>query len=301
MKKFLVVLLLTMFTFSLAACDMFGGDLPDPDPDPECEDNQTLRDGECVDNDISPPILSGVEDVEIFAGESFDPREGVTAIDDVDGDITADIEIAGTVNVDVVGTYFLRYSIEDSSGNISEETRYVDVVFDPSLIGDEMVPNGDFSLGWAVWTATVGLEGGNATYEVVDEELKITITGVSGGMWEPRLENQGITFEEGQAYRVSFDARAEAPRAIHVQIGELLPAAPYFTNFKPGQTEIFDLTTDMETYTFDFVMGLETNENGGIFFEMGTVPGESGTDNLLTVVYLDNVEIIPIDEFEDTI
>jgi hypothetical protein len=303
LKKLLLVLLLTLFTFSLAACDLLGGeDLPLPDPDPECETNQTLIDGVCVDNDITPPVFTGVEDVEIYVGSTFDPLEGITATDDVDGDITADIVVTGVVDPDTIGTYFLRYSIEDSAGNLRQATRYVYVVLDPSLIGDEMVPNGDFSLGWAVWSATTGLEGGNATYEVINEELKVTITGVAGGLWEPRLENQGITFEQGQAYRVSFDARAEAPRAIHVQIGELLDGPPYFTNFKPGQTEIFDLTTTMQTFTFDFVMGLETNENGGIFFEMGTVPMEDGTNGtLLTVVYLDNVVIEPIDSFEDMI
>ena len=302
MKKLLSVLLLGTLAFSVVACNR--DPEPDPDPDPiTCGENQRLVDGECVDIDITPPVLSGITDVEIFVDEAFDPMEGVTAMDDVDGDITDRIVITGLSALDTstVGTYFLRYSVEDSEGNRTERTRYITVVVDPSLIGDEMVANGDFSLGMAFWTTTTGLEGGTGNFSVVEGELKIEITGVSGGMWEPRLENQGITFEEGKIYQVSFEARALAPRAIHVQVGELLPSAPWFTNFKPGVPGIFDLTTEMKPYSFTFQMGLPTNEKGSLIFEFGTVPGGVGTANLLTTVYLDNVVIIEVDELVDDI
>ncbi len=273
MKKVLLVLLTVWFSFLVVAC------------------------GEVSPRDTTPPVLTGVEDITIFVGEEFDPLDGVTAIDDTDGDITDQIVVTGTFNVDAVGSYFLRYAIEDAAGNRTEKTRYLFVVVNPDDIGDDMVSNGDFTFGMAFWTTTTGLEGGNATYTVVDGELQIEIHSVSGGMWEPRLENTGITFEQGQAYRVSFDARSVLPRSIHVQIGELLDGPPWFNNFKPGQTDIFDLTTDMETYSFEFIMGQETNENGAILFEKGTV----GPDNYLTTIYLDNVSIVPIDDIEDTI
>ncbi|MFH5881047.1 immunoglobulin-like domain-containing protein, partial [Liberiplasma polymorphum] len=295
MKKVLLLVLTLLFAFSLTACRRTPAPI-------ECDDNQTLIDGVCVDNDITPPVLTGVVDVTIYLDESFDPLAGVSAIDDVDGDITDQIVITGTVNTGAVGTYFLRYVIEDSAGNRTERTRYVTVTFDPSLIGDEFVPNGDFSLGMAMWTTTTGLEGGNGTFEVVDGELKITVTGVSGGLWEPRLENKGLTFEQGKFYEVEFQARAEAPRAIHVQIGELLDGPPWFTNFKTGQTTIFDLSTEMQTFSFVFSMSLATNTNGAVIFEMGSVPmSDSTMGTLLTTIYLDNVVIREVEEFEDDI
>ena len=251
--------------------------------------------------DTTPPVLSGVEDVTIFVGGTFNPLTGVSAIDDVDGDISADIRVSGTFNVDAQGTYFLRYVSEDAAGNRSESTRYLNVIIDPALLGDALVPNGDFSLGWAVWSATTGIEGGNAAYTVENGQLKVAISSVAGGMWEPRLENNGIPFEQGQIYQISFDARADAPRAIHVQVGELLPAAPYFTNFKPTTPVIVDLTTEMKTFTFSFRMELEDNNNGSVLFEMGTVPGTVGTANLITNVYLDNVVMTKVDTLVDTI
>ncbi len=241
--------------------------------------------------DTTAPVINGVDDITVFKDDVFDPMEGVSATDNKDGDITSSIVVSGTVNTAQTGTYFLKYSVTDAAGNKKEETRYVTVEIDPSLIGDEMVPNGDFSLGWSIWTTTTGLEGGNATFSVVDEELKIEIASVSGGLWEPRLENKGITFENGKTYEVTFDARALAPRSVHVQIGELLSSAPWFDNFKEGQTTIFDLGTEMATFTFKFTMTEATNANGALIFEFGTVAGGVGTDNLITTVYLDNVAI----------
>ncbi|MBN2504538.1 MAG: carbohydrate binding domain-containing protein, partial [Bacilli bacterium] len=250
--------------------------------------------------DITPPVISGVEDEVIFMDSVFDPLEGVTALDDVDGDVTASITYTGAVNTAAEGVYFLKYSVSDAAGNTQQESRYITVEIDPSLIGDEMVPNGDFSLGFAIWTTTMGLEGGWGDFSVVDGELKVDVTSVSGGLWEPRLENRGITFENGKTYLVTFEARAVAPRSIHLQVGEILPSAPWFDNFKEGQTEIFDLTTTMESYSFKFTMIEPTNENGSLMFEFGTVEGEIGIENLLTTVYLDNVVIVESTPDPDT-
>ena len=239
--------------------------------------------------DGSAPTIEGTEDITIYLDEEFDPMEGVTATDNRGRDITEDITIVGTVDTGTVGDYYLRYSVEDRNGNKTEEARYVTVAVDPDSIGDEMVPNGDFSMGMAFWSTTTGLEGGTGNFSVVDDELKIEILSVGGGMWEPRLENIGITFEEGESYKVSFEARAEEPRPVHVQVGELLPSAPWFTDFKPTQQVIFDLTTEMQTFEFVFTMTLPTNDNGAMIFEFGTVPGAA--DNYLTTVYLDNVVI----------
>ncbi len=251
--------------------------------------------------DTTAPVISGVEDATILRDESFDALEGVSATDDVDGDVTADITVAGTVDTAAVGTYFLRYSVSDAAGNTREETRYITVEVDTSELGDEMVPNGNFDLGWAIWSATTGLEGGVAEYTVNDGVLEVDIASVAGAEWEPRLENNGITFENGKTYEVSFDAWADAARPIKVQVGELLTSAPWFTDFKPGQRTVFDVGTEADTYTFKFTMGLDTNENGSLLFEMGTVESETlGTDNVVTKVYMDNVAITEAEADPDT-
>lgn len=75
--------------------------------------------------DSTPPVLTlnGAETMTIYKGDVFtDP--GATAIDDKDGDITDQITVSGTVGTDV-DNYALNYSVTDSRGNLSSETRSV--------------------------------------------------------------------------------------------------------------------------------------------------------------------------------
>lgn len=78
-------------------------------------------------SNTTAPILSGVIDQEIDIKTSFDPMDGVTATDDVDGNITNLIEVSGTVDTDIPGTYQLIYKITDSSGNQTTESSQVTV------------------------------------------------------------------------------------------------------------------------------------------------------------------------------
>ncbi|PKK92468.1 MAG: hypothetical protein CVV62_00170, partial [Tenericutes bacterium HGW-Tenericutes-7] len=188
--------------------------------------------------------------------------------------------------------------ITDQAGNKKEETRYVYVEVDPNLIGDEIVQNGDFSLGNAVWNVTDG-EGSSSTFAVTDEVGVLTVLSPSWAAWAPRLESNVIEFENGVTYEITFDAKADAVRSINVQVGQLLSGAPWFVDYKPGQPQVFDLSTDWQTFTFKFTMNNATGE-GQLLFENGTVNGGVGTDNLATVIYYDNVSIVESTPDPDT-
>ncbi len=77
--------------------------------------------------DPSVPSISGAGNVTLEVGESFDPLAGVSASDENDGDLTADIAVSGSVNVDAAGTYTLTYSVENSDGESASVTRTVTV------------------------------------------------------------------------------------------------------------------------------------------------------------------------------
>ena len=81
-----------------------------------------------VERDVNPPVLIGVGDVVLFQNYYFNPLQGVTAIDESDGDLTAAIVVVGEVDSRVVGEYQLDYSVKDSSGNIVVAKRKVKVV-----------------------------------------------------------------------------------------------------------------------------------------------------------------------------
>jgi hypothetical protein len=53
---------------------------------------------------------------------------GYTAIDNLDGNITAKVLVTGTVNANKTGQYILTYSVSDMAGNAASTTRTVNVI-----------------------------------------------------------------------------------------------------------------------------------------------------------------------------
>lgn len=68
--------------------------------------------------DMTAPVLSlvGSPSVTITEGDNY-LDSGANASDNVDGNITANIAVSGSVNVNAVGTYALTYNVSDSAGN----------------------------------------------------------------------------------------------------------------------------------------------------------------------------------------
>ena len=252
--------------------------------------------------DTVGPVITGVEDVTIYLDATFDPMDGVSAMDNVDGDLTDEITVAGSVDVTSTGSYFLKYTVEDAAGNKTEATRYVTVEVDPNLIGDEMIQNGDFSLGAGIWAVALN-EGGAGSLSVIEEgDNKVGALEITAAGWSdpfPRLDSNVTEFENGLTYEVTFMAKADAARPIKVQVGQLLPAAPWFVDYMPGQTQIFDLTTDWQTFSFKFTMNQQDSDAGAmlegqlLFNHGGTIVGETTTpaENYNTTVYYDDVAI----------
>lgn len=80
--------------------------------------------------DLTAPIITLIGDpmINIFVGEVFsDP--GATAIDNIDGDISANIVVGGDmVNVNAEGNYTITYNVSDAAGNAASEVRRTIVV-----------------------------------------------------------------------------------------------------------------------------------------------------------------------------
>ncbi|MEH7513990.1 immunoglobulin-like domain-containing protein [Gottfriedia acidiceleris] len=73
------------------------------------------------------PIISGVTDKKIQFNTSFKALTGVSATDNVDGNLTSKITVTGSVNVKKKGTYTLTYRVKDKSGNEGVVTRKITV------------------------------------------------------------------------------------------------------------------------------------------------------------------------------
>ncbi len=78
--------------------------------------------------DTTPPVvtLNGAATMSLTQGGTFtDP--GATALDNVDGDLTAKIVETGTVDAATAGSYTLTYSATDAAGNTGSASRAVTV------------------------------------------------------------------------------------------------------------------------------------------------------------------------------
>ena len=78
------------------------------------------------------------EYVDVITGTFTEP--GWTAIDKTDGNLETAVQVDGTVNTFMIGTYTLTYTVQDAQGNIATQTRDVivrDQVF-PTITNDEI-------------------------------------------------------------------------------------------------------------------------------------------------------------------
>lgn len=83
--------------------------------------------------DTTPPIITliGASTINLTTGDAYN-EQGATATDNIDGDLTANIVITGSVNTSVAGTYFRNYNVSDSAGNAASQVVRTINVTDPS-------------------------------------------------------------------------------------------------------------------------------------------------------------------------
>ena len=88
--------------------------------------NETTVERQIVRTDLTPPTitLKGDASITIYAGTAYE-EPGYTANDNIDGDITDQVQIEGSVNIYHAGTYTLTYKVTDSSGNVGTAQRTV--------------------------------------------------------------------------------------------------------------------------------------------------------------------------------
>ena len=77
------------------------------------------------DTDSAPVIKGLVASDSVTLGSKFDPMSGVSAWDEVDGDLTDKITVEGSVDTSKEGEYTLVYSVTNSRGKTATFTRTV--------------------------------------------------------------------------------------------------------------------------------------------------------------------------------
>ncbi|MGG0846830.1 immunoglobulin-like domain-containing protein [Peribacillus simplex] len=77
--------------------------------------------------DMNKPVISGATNKSIPFNSTFNPKTGVKAKDDKDGDLSSAIRVDGKVDTKKVGTYNLTYTVADKTGNFAKVTRKITV------------------------------------------------------------------------------------------------------------------------------------------------------------------------------
>lgn len=80
-----------------------------------------------VKKDSTKPSITGASNKTINIGSSFNALSGITAKDNIDGTITKNIKVSGSVNNKKAGSYKLTYTVSDKAGNKTVVTRTITV------------------------------------------------------------------------------------------------------------------------------------------------------------------------------
>jgi hypothetical protein len=112
----------------------------------------------CETDDLDAPTILLLGDLEmdiVLKGPAFtDP--GYTATDEQDGDLTNNVIVTGTVDVNKIGSYEIIYSVSDKAGNKTSVKRTVNVIVEQAtyvgawsvnevITGDNPDPNWNYS------------------------------------------------------------------------------------------------------------------------------------------------------------
>lgn len=148
---------------------------------------------------------------------------------------------------------------------------------------ENLVVNGDFSAGVVPWNLRVSSEA-KATLVINEGEASVLVVSGPEARRMVNLEQNLVApLRQGVTYRVSFDLRSDAPRAIDAVLrssnGGILGAA-YGIPATP------QLTREKFTYTHK-----DADTAGRLSFRLGGQPGAVVIDNVV-------VEALPADEPE---
>ena len=93
------------------------------------------------------PRLEGLRSKKVIYGTTFNPLDGIKAIDKEDGDITSKIKVTGSVNTLELGEYKLTYSVTDSNGATTTVPVVITVDYETRVKEDNYDPTKDYKYG----------------------------------------------------------------------------------------------------------------------------------------------------------
>ena len=141
----------------------------------------------------------------------------------------------------------------------------------------DSVFNGSFSdsLKLAGWK--LNSYGGEGTLKYSDGAAEINVTSVAENAYGVQMIQNGIHYEKGESYKLTFEAYATQARTLEVNVEkDTDPWTSYL-----GEAKTFDVGTEKKTFEVEFVMNEDTDENGRVSFNAGLFTGSIFIDNVV--------------------
>jgi hypothetical protein len=188
---------------------------------------------------------------------------------------TTPLTMANLRNLQNQTNYYFRVTAVAHDGTESaysdEQSVFVNII----RPGQNMVVNGDFSLGTNSWIWTSSGTA-SATWSIVSGASYIHVISPGTLLSDIQLRQAGLKIVQGSQYVLEFDAWASAPRSMEVRLGQ--NQSPW-TTYKVVAPS---LTTVKQHFSYPFVMVNSTDLNARLMFNLGAATRD---------VYLDNVAV----------
>jgi len=120
-------------------------------------------------------------------------------------------------------------------------------------LGEELLPRGNFDTSFEIngdgwWLQTDEVVDCDA--KVQDGLLRINVRKMGRVSWVPQIMYRRFTIEEGKPYTLSFRMRSDRPNRVHTSVS--MDHEPWSAL---GVSTPLDLTTEWQTFTFQFLGG----------------------------------------------
>ncbi len=179
---------------------------------------------------------------------------------DPDPDLTFD------ENTNMYVDYVRVYQKDSYDENVEKPAKEMHMK-DPDASGN-YINNGDFAApenlnddqDWVYQSLNKGV----GAAEIKDGEMIITTTNEGTETYSIQLVQGGLPMEKGQKYKLSFDAYAEDARKMIVAI-----TGPNVEYKRYLEDTSMDLGKDWKTYSFDFEMKEDSDDNGRLEYDLG--------------------------------
>ena len=163
---------------------------------------------------------------------------------------------------------------------------------------NSLIRNGAFGSGLIGWDVFVDGNMKSAVSYGVDSlteknAVQLGISNTGDADWKIQLKQNNVKLEEGQKYRLSFDAKSTIHRDIMYAIQRDGSKDNNWDAY--SGSKVIKVGKDFDKYTVEFEMKKPTDENAIFTISMGAVNGKQITDK--HTVTVDNVKLEKIDEF----